>query len=57
MKKNLSEAAVWYQKAAEGGVPGAQLNLGVAYLNGEGVAKEEIYLANLLWQQIILLKL
>jgi TPR repeat protein len=39
--KNEAEAVKWYRKAAEQGDAGAQLNLGVCYENGTGVAKDE----------------
>jgi len=38
--QDKAEAVKWYQKAAEQGHPGAQLNLGVMYWKGDGVAKD-----------------
>jgi TPR repeat protein len=35
------EAAKWFRKAAEQGDASAQLNIGFAYANGEGVAKDQ----------------
>ena len=40
MPKDASEAVRWYRKAAEQGDDGAQLALGVCYVNGEGVGKD-----------------
>ena len=34
---DITEAIVWYQKAAEQGLPEAQYNLGYMYLTGKGV--------------------
>ena len=40
MPKDFAKAVGWYQKAAEQGLPDAQLNLGGMYFNGEGVPKD-----------------
>lgn len=40
VKRDLTEAAIWYRKAAEQGLADAQFNLGNLYLNGTGVAKD-----------------
>lgn len=37
------EAAGWYEKAAEGGHPGAWYSVGRCYFNGEGVGKDAAY--------------
>lgn len=37
--ENYQEAAKWYGLAAEGGRPEAQFNLGIFYLNGQGVPR------------------
>lgn len=37
--ENYQEAAKWYGLAAEGGMPEAQFNLGILYLNGQGVPR------------------
>ena len=34
------QAAAWYRKAAEQGLPEAQLGLGLMYYNGEGVPQD-----------------
>ena len=39
VEKNFSEAAKWYEKAAEQGVVDAQNNLSGAYFDGRGVEK------------------
>lgn len=39
--KNPTEAAKWFERAAEQGVANAQFNLGVLYLRGEGVAQND----------------
>ncbi|MBY0264346.1 MAG: sel1 repeat family protein [Holosporales bacterium] len=39
VRKNLEEAARWFQKAADKEFPPAQYNLGVMYCKGEGVKK------------------
>ena len=36
------EAARWYRRAAEQGVAFAQFNLGVRYVNGQGVARDPV---------------
>ena len=41
IKKDISEAAKWYRKAAEQGHVSAQFNLGVMYFQGEGVAQNK----------------
>jgi tetratricopeptide (TPR) repeat protein len=41
VKGNFAEAAVWYRKAAEQGIPHAQFNLGVFLLNGIGCKQNE----------------
>ena len=38
VKQDYAEAAKWYRKAADQGIPAAQNNLGVMYLVGEGVS-------------------
>lgn len=38
--KNYTESVMWYAKAAEAGVAGAQNNLGERYMDGEGVTKD-----------------
>ncbi|MBS0351575.1 MAG: sel1 repeat family protein, partial [Proteobacteria bacterium] len=43
------EAVNWYRKAAEQGEPWAQVNLGVCYECGRGVAKDER--AAIIWYQ------
>lgn len=40
VSKDLTQAAYWYRKAAEGGNFKAQTNLGLLYANGEGVPKD-----------------
>ncbi len=37
VEKNMQQAAVWCQKAAEQGDATAQYNPGVAYVNGDGI--------------------
>lgn len=37
----MGEAAKWCRRAAEQGLPQSQYNLGVLYMNGQGVAKDE----------------
>ena len=39
--KNLTEAAAWYQKAADAGVADAMTALGNAYASGLGVKKNK----------------
>ena len=39
--KNPTEAAKWFERAAEQGAANAQFNLGVLYLRGEGVAQND----------------
>ncbi len=41
MAKDDAESVKWYRKAAEQGYAHAQTNLGMAYLNGVGVAKSD----------------
>ncbi len=41
--KNLEEAAKWYRKAAESGVPDAQYRLGALYQKGNGVPRDMEY--------------
>lgn len=38
--QSMSQAARWYQRAAEGGVPEAQYRIGVMLLEGEGVNED-----------------
>ena len=40
MTKDLTEAVKWFRKAADQGNAEGQYNLGVRYLQGEGVAKD-----------------
>jgi TPR repeat protein len=40
--KDAAEAVKWYRKAAEQGFAQAQSNLGVCYVNGEGVTKDYV---------------
>ena len=40
MPKDLAEAVKWYRKAADQGNPNGQLNLGVAYSNGDAVSED-----------------
>ena len=40
VKQDYTEAAKWYQKAAEQGKAAAQNNLGYMYHNGEGVKQD-----------------
>jgi TPR repeat protein len=40
-KRNLAEAASWYEKSAQGGFAEAQNSIGSLYLSGEGVPKDE----------------
>ena len=40
MKKDLKQAAEWYQKSAEQGYVEAQVSLGACYEDGEGVEKD-----------------
>jgi hypothetical protein len=40
--KDVGEANRWWLKAAEGGIPEAQYNVGMAYHNGTGVEKNEV---------------
>lgn len=40
--RNYKKAFEWYKKAAEGNDAGGMLNLGRAYLRGEGVAKDTV---------------
>lgn len=42
VKRNTSQAAVLFLKAAEAGEPGAQYDIGVMYMTGEGVEKNLI---------------
>jgi TPR repeat protein len=39
--KNPAEAAPWFRKAAEQGLPGSQMTLGMLYEQGLGVPKDE----------------
>ena len=39
--EDMVEAARWYRMAAEQGDPKGQLNLGVLYINGRGMEKDE----------------
>ncbi len=39
-EENYTEAIVWYRKAADQGYANAQLNLGIMYTNGQGVAQD-----------------
>ncbi len=38
-EKNESTAAEWFLRAAEQGLPGSQMTLGMMYENGQGVEK------------------
>jgi uncharacterized protein len=38
-----AEAVKWYRKAAEQGYANAQFNLGLMYLNGEGVPEDNVF--------------
>jgi len=38
--RSLNDALVWYRKAAEGGLPAAQYNLGTFHYRGQGVAQD-----------------
>jgi hypothetical protein len=40
--QNIKEAASWWCNAAEQGLAQAQHNLGICYINGLGVVKNEI---------------
>lgn len=40
--KNIYQAVLLYKNAAEQGVPRAQMALGVAYFNGEGIARDKL---------------
>lgn len=42
IKKDLTKAAKWYQRAAEQGHTNAQINLGALYATGSGVPKNRI---------------
>lgn len=42
MPKDQVEAVKWYRKAAEQGHASAQINLGVCYVNGDGVEKDQV---------------
>ncbi len=46
-ERRYAEAAEWYRKAAEQGVPTAQNNLAVLYAEGQGVAQD--YVAAHMW--------
>jgi hypothetical protein len=39
--KNPSMAVHWFERAAEQGLAGAQVNLGMMYQEGNGVPKDE----------------
>ena len=39
IKKDLSKAKYWFEKAAKNGYPDAQYNLGLMYQNGQGVER------------------
>ena len=39
--RDEQQAVVWFRKAAEQGLAGAQHNLGVMYANGQGIPKDE----------------
>ena len=39
INRDCREAIEWYKRAAEQGIPNAQYNLGVIYMNGDGVRK------------------
>jgi TPR repeat protein len=39
---DIREAAKWFRKAADQGHPEAQYNLGLAYANGQGVARDNV---------------
>ena len=41
MEKDLPTAVKYYSQAAEKGIDAGQLNLGIAYLTGAGVPKDE----------------
>jgi hypothetical protein len=38
--RDFAEAAEWYRRAAESGIPHARLSLGVAYALGRGVPQD-----------------
>ena len=40
MPQDYAQAAEWYRKAADQGFAGAQVNLGLLYANGQGVARD-----------------
>ncbi len=42
MDKDPASAVAWYKKAAAQGVENAQLNLGVIYLNGDGIRADSV---------------
>jgi TPR repeat protein len=48
--QDFSQAAVWWQKAAEQGFPDAQNNLGVLYNSGKGVPQS--YADAYFWQNL-----
>lgn len=40
VKQDLTQAFVWFKKAADQGIPSAQLNVGEMYASGQGVQKD-----------------
>ncbi len=42
MKQDYAEAVKWYRKAADKGDAAAQLNLGIMYYHGRGVAQDYV---------------
>ena len=51
MERNAREAVHWYQKAAQQGYALAQRNLGVMYMNGDGVEQNKALAYA--WQSIL----
>jgi len=41
-EKDESKAAEWFRRAAEQGLPGAQMTLGMLYENGQGVQRKAV---------------
>jgi TPR repeat protein len=50
MPQDYAEAARWYRKAADQGHAEAQFNLGVMYLDGQGVAQD--YVQSHMWMNL-----
>jgi TPR repeat protein len=42
VEKDEAKAVYWFRRAAEKGLPGSQMTLGMLYENGQGVEKNEV---------------